>query len=104
MFLINTYYIVQVVFCTVGDKAHTVIVTRSLKFKPSMPNLIWKPFLALMFELPLKVKILRPFYFSLYKMQSNLDTDIDYNKNIVLDDEKNAAQITTQSRYQIIAK
>ena len=37
-------------------------------------------------------------------MQSDLDTDIDYNKNIVLDDEKNATQITTQSRLQIIAK
>ena len=37
-------------------------------------------------------------------MQSGLDTDIDYNKNIVLDDEKNATQITTQSRLQIIAK
>ena len=57
-----------------------------------------------MFELPLKVKILWPFYFSLYKMQSDLNTDIDYNKNVVLDDEKNATQITTQSRHQIIAK
>ena len=37
-------------------------------------------------------------------MQSDLNTDIDYNKNIVLDDEMNATQITTQSRHQIIAK
>ena len=37
-------------------------------------------------------------------MQSDLDTDIDYNKNVVLDDEKNVTQITTQSRHQIIAK
>ena len=99
-----SYYIVQVVFGTVGDKAHTVIVTRSLKFKPTKLNLIWKPFLSLMFQLPLKVKILWLFYFSLNKMQSDLDTDIDYNKNIALDDEMNATQITTQSRLQIIAK
>ena len=78
-----------------GDKAHTVIVTRGLKFKPTMLYLIWKSFLFLMFQLPLKVKILWPFYFSLYKMQSYLNTDIDYNKNIVLDDEMNATQITT---------
>ena len=77
------------VFCTVGDKAHTVILTRSLKFKPTMPNLIWKSFLSLMFQLSLKVNILWPFYFSLYKMQSDLDTDIDHNKDIVLDDEMN---------------
>ena len=77
------------VFCTMGDKAHTVILTRSLKFKPTMPNLIWKSFLSLMFQLSLKVNILWPFYFSLYKMQSDLDTDIDYNKDIVLDDEMN---------------
>ena len=87
-----------------GDKAHTVIATRGLKFKPTMLNLIWKSFLFLMFQLPLKVKILWPFYFSLYKMQSDLNTDIDYNKNIVLDDEMNATQITTQSGHQIIAK
>ena len=42
-----------------------------------------------MFQLSLKVNILWPFYFSLYKMQSDLDTDIDYNKDIVLDDEMN---------------
>ena len=77
------------VFCTVGDKAHTVILTRSLKFKPTMPNLIWKSFLSLVFQLSLKVNILWPFYFSLYKMQSDLDADIDYNKDIVLDDEMN---------------
>ena len=77
------------VFCTVGDKAHRVILTRSLKFKPTMPNLIWKSFLSLMFQLSLKVNILWPFYFSLYKMQSDLDADIDYNKDIVLDDEMN---------------
>ena len=77
------------VFCTVGDKAHTVILTRSLKFKPTMPNLIWKSFLSLMFQLSLKVNILWPFYFSLYKMQSDLDTDIDQNKEIVFDDEMN---------------
>ena len=77
------------VFCTVGDKAHTVILTRSLKFKPTMPNLIWKSFLSLVFQLSLKVNILWPFYFSLYKMQSDLDTDIDYNKDIVSDDEMN---------------
>ena len=77
------------VFCTVGDKAHTVILTRSLKFKPTMPNLIWKSFLSLVFQLSLKVNILWPFYFSLYKMQSDLDTDIDHNKDIVLDDEMN---------------
>ena len=77
------------VFCTMGDKAHTVILTRSLKFKPTMPNLIWKSFLSLVFQLSLKVNILWPFYFSLYKMQSDLDTDIDHNKNIVLDDEMN---------------
>ena len=77
------------VFCTMGDKAHTVILTRSLKFKPTMPNLIWKSFLSLVFQLSLKVNILWPFYFSLYKMQSDLDTDIDHNKDIVLDDEMN---------------
>ena len=77
------------VFCTVGDKAYTVILTRSLKFKPTMPNLIWKSFLSLVFQLSLKVNILWPFYFSLYKMQSDLDADIDYNKDIVLDDEMN---------------
>ena len=77
------------VFCTAGDKAHTVILTRSLKFKPTMPNLIWKSFLSLVFQLSLKVKILWLFYFSLYKMQSDLDTDIDHNKEIVLDDEMN---------------
>ena len=77
------------VFCTMGDKAHTVILTRSLKFKPTMPNLIWKSFLSLVFQLSLKVNILWPFYFSLFKMQSDLDTDIDHNKDIVLDDEMN---------------
>ena len=77
------------VFCTMGDKAHTVILTRSLKFKPTMPNLIWKSFLSLVFQLSLKVNILWPFYFSLYKMQSDVDTDIDHNKDIVLDDEMN---------------
>ena len=77
------------VFCTMGDKAHTVILTRSLKFKPTMPNLIWKSFLSLVFQLSLKVNILWPFYFSLYKMQSDVDTDIDHNKDMVLDDEMN---------------
>ena len=77
------------VFCTMGDKAHTVILTRSLKFKPTMPNLIWKSFLSLVFQLSLEVNILWPFYFSLYKMQSDVDTDIDHNKDIVLDDEMN---------------
>ena len=41
------------------------------------------------------MEILWPFYFSLYEMQSDLNTDIDYNKNIVLDDEMNVTQITT---------